>query len=94
MTGSADNHITVWDAENGACVDKLGGHSAWIWSIKITKDGTNMFSSSSDRSIKLWKYTKDKIWKIVSTFYGHSHRVVCSAMDSMETRLVSSSLDW
>ncbi|XP_045168880.2 NACHT and WD repeat domain-containing protein 2-like isoform X2 [Mercenaria mercenaria] len=94
MTGSADNHIGIWDASKGVCLQKLGEHPAWIWSIKITKDGTYMFSASSDRSIKLWKSTKEDVWEVVSTFYGHSHRVVCLAVDkNTESRLVSASLD-
>jgi WD40 repeat protein len=48
-------HITLWDADRRRCsVPRLIGHSAMVWSLAFTPDGTRLASASRDMTVKLW----------------------------------------
>jgi WD40 repeat protein len=49
----ADN-ITLWDPGSGRCHGTLVGHSAMVWSMAFTPDGTRLASASRDMTVKLW----------------------------------------
>lgn len=93
MTGGDDSCVGVWDVTSGTQIDRLSVHRAWIWSIQFTKDGQFMFTSSSDRTFKVWKNNGGN-WNALYTLGGHSHRVsMLSIRPHVEDKIVSSALD-
>lgn len=53
-TGSSDGTIRIWDAQTGAEIATLTGHTAPIVSVAFNPDGTKLASGSYDSSIKIW----------------------------------------
>ena len=93
MTGGSDSAVTVFDVSSGQMTDRLTSHNAWVWSIAFTKDGQNMFTCSSDRSMKIWFKNGGK-WTAKIQVGGHSHRVSMVSLEANSgRRLVTSSLD-
>ena len=53
-TGSYDDTIKVWDAENGRELMTLAGHSGWVSSVGFSPDGRHIISGSNDKTVKIW----------------------------------------
>jgi WD40 repeat protein len=52
---TADGEVVrVWNAETGQCEWRSRGHSALVWSVWFTPDGTQVASSSEDRTLRFW----------------------------------------
>jgi WD40 repeat protein len=47
-------NITLWDPEKAQCRGTLVGHSAVVWSLAFSPDGTRLVSGSRDLTVKLW----------------------------------------
>jgi WD40 repeat protein len=47
-------HITIWDPVSGRHLGTLLGHSAMVWAMEFTPDGTRLASASRDMTVKLW----------------------------------------
>ena len=55
VSGSHDNTIRIWDAQNGQAVGiPLEGHSDMVFSVAFSPDGTHIVSGSSDKTIQIW----------------------------------------
>jgi WD40 repeat protein len=53
----------------GKLIRSLEGHTGWINSVAITKDG-KVVSGSEDRTIKIWDIDKDKL---IRSLEGHTY---------------------
>jgi WD40 repeat protein len=53
--GSTNNKITLWNLDSGQLICSIEGHSAWIQSLSITSDNTNLISGSRDGVVKFWQ---------------------------------------
>ncbi len=71
-SGSSDNTIKLWNAENGREIISLRGHEA-ISSVDFSPDGAILASGSDDNTVKLWNI---KDGSIIKTLKGHSHNVL------------------
>ncbi len=49
-----DAWVRIWDAETGALLKEMSGHSDTILSIGWNADGTKLESSSIDKTIRIW----------------------------------------
>ena len=49
-----DNTIKIWDANTGACLKTLEGHTDEVYSVAYSPDGTKIISCSYDTTIKIW----------------------------------------
>lgn len=54
MSGGSPNSLLLWDYENPIVATDLPGHSAPIWSVVISKDGSRAVTGSWDGSVKIW----------------------------------------
>ncbi|PLB47837.1 WD40 repeat-like protein [Aspergillus steynii IBT 23096] len=78
MSGSGNNTIKLWDAQTGAELRTLEGHSGSVWSVPFppavafSPDGRRIMSGSVDNTIKLWDA---QTGAELRTLEGHSHWV-------------------
>ena len=49
-----DNVVRVWDGESYRQKRAFRGHSAYIWSITVSPDGSKLFTGADDRKIIAW----------------------------------------
>jgi len=59
-SGSEDNHIMLWDPENGKFYQKLEGHKGPVRSLVWSYDSTILYSCSDDGTVKIWKKKDQK----------------------------------
>lgn len=52
-SGSADYTIRIWDAQSGACIHKIEGHSLGVRSVSFPPDGRQIASGSGGGTIKI-----------------------------------------
>jgi hypothetical protein len=44
----------IWDAKTGAVLARLKGHQGSVNAVAVTKDGTRVFTGSSDTTARIW----------------------------------------
>ncbi|KAH8672846.1 quinon protein alcohol dehydrogenase-like superfamily, partial [Tricladium varicosporioides] len=52
--GGEKGIIYVWDLKSGQLVETLTGHTAAIFSIEYTPDGSHIVSGSEDKTVRVW----------------------------------------
>ena len=79
-SGSWDNTVKIWDANNGECIRTLSEHSHFVQSVSWSPDGKYLASGSEDKTVKIWDA---KSGQCVETLEGHSKWVysVCWSPD-------------
>ncbi|CAE6470522.1 unnamed protein product [Rhizoctonia solani] len=83
--------INVHDALTGSIlIGPLFGHTSTVTAIVFSPDGTQMASSSTDNSIRLWD---PKLGHAIAELTGHLQSVNSIAFSPDGTRLVSGSSD-
>ncbi|KAG2336011.1 WD40 repeat-like protein [Suillus weaverae] len=88
-SGGDDNIICVWSMDNELLIE-IKGHEATVRSLRWTKDGAHIFSSSSDTTIRKWQ-SVDGEELFVLQGHGRSVRSLCLMED--ERHLISASID-
>ena len=46
--------LNAQDVSKFKCLKTLEGHSAWVYSVAYSLDGTKIISGSDDETIKIW----------------------------------------
>jgi WD40 repeat protein len=74
LTGGFDRSVILWDAETGAPIRRLAGHTAPIMDVAFLPDGRRAVSSSlgPDRTIRLWDVDTGQE---IQRFHGHTSQV-------------------
>lgn len=90
LTGGKDNSVVLFNWKQGVTLRQWTGHSRDVTKVKHV--GETIFSSSRDKTIKVWQASKAGN-ESISTFEGH--RLVVTAIDLNEdgTLLFSGSRD-
>lgn len=70
-SGSTDHTVRVWNFDIGECCTLLG-HTDWVNSVRLCKEGKMLISSSDDTTIRLWDLSTRSCTKI---FQGHVGQV-------------------
>ncbi|KAF9195174.1 WD repeat-containing protein 61 [Haplosporangium sp. Z 767] len=65
VTGSLDNTVKVWDAENGELKGTLTGHQLGVNSVDTNVEGTLAVSTSLDSQIRIWDMDQLKQHKVI-----------------------------
>jgi WD40 repeat protein len=59
-TNREDNAVIVRDADTGAELETLTGHTAPVWRVTYSPDGTRLASASYDNTARVWDATTGK----------------------------------
>ena len=49
-----DNIVQVWDVSTGAELNVLKGHTDYVNTVAISRDGMKVVSSSLDKTVRVW----------------------------------------
>ncbi|KAG1808915.1 WD40-repeat-containing domain protein [Suillus subaureus] len=88
-SGGADKMIRIWSTDGQPLIE-INGHDDWVMSLCWSNDGTQIFSASSDSTIRKWQTSDGKELVILR---GHTNSVnsLCLSLD--ESYLFSASKD-
>ena len=78
------------EADWGACIQTLYGHSNCVSSVAFSHDGTQVVSGSLDNTVKIWNTSSGACLK---TLEGHSNSVYSVTFSHDGTQVVSGSSD-
>ncbi|KAJ8588118.1 WD40 repeat-like protein [Rhizopogon salebrosus TDB-379] len=89
-SGGMDKVIRVW-SKDGKLLIELKGHDRALTSLCWSKDGTHLFSASSDNTLRKWNsHTGEEL----VVFRGHTNAVRFLCLSPDERHLVSASKDY
>jgi WD40 repeat protein len=80
------NKIKFWDIEAGKEIRIFEGHSDFVTSLSISKDGKRLASGSGDKTIKIWDIVTGII---IQTICGHSYHISSVSINANGKRLAS-----
>lgn len=93
-SGSADCTVRIWNASDGRLVGKLdGAHKDHVQSVAYSPDGTQLATSSNDKTINIQLWDAKTLRPIGSPLLGHTDGVRSIAFSPDGTSLVSGSKD-
>lgn len=81
VSGSGDKPICVWNLASGECIRKLKGHSATVYSIKLSPDNHWAVSGAGDRTIRIWDMETGKCCQVLT-----GHKNIVYGVDLSEDR--------
>jgi WD40 repeat protein len=87
---SQDENLRIWDAESGALLNTLAGHTASFTSVDFSRDGTRVAVGSTDNSAAIWDIESGAR---LTTFLGHSGKVFAVALSPDGAQLATASED-
>lgn len=85
---AADNHIKLWNLDDGSLISEFVGHQAEV--PQIIGNDRWFVSCSMDQTIRLWDIQTGECLQI---FTGHQHWVFSIACSPTESLIASASLD-
>jgi WD40 repeat protein len=89
-SGSLDETVKIWDADNYKLLNTFTGHGGNIYDIVFTPDSKKVISASNDNSIRVWDLNTQK-WE--KSLLGNQKAVLCLAISPDGYYLVSGSFD-
>ncbi|XP_077983811.1 WD40 repeat-containing protein SMU1 [Glandiceps talaboti] len=90
-TGGQDGKIKVWKIQTGQCLRKFdNAHSKGVTSVKFSKDGSQLLSTSFDQTIRVHGL---KSGKTLKEFRGHTSFVNDSMFTADGHHIISASSD-
>jgi eukaryotic-like serine/threonine-protein kinase len=90
-TGYRDPRVRVLNAQTGARLTSLRGHTAWVTELKFTANGRYLVSASTDQTLRVWETNS---WKPArDVMRGHSQEVYTVALSGDAKFVASGSKD-
>ncbi|KAJ1461388.1 hypothetical protein M885DRAFT_611665 [Pelagophyceae sp. CCMP2097] len=90
VTGSADCTARLWDAETGALLLTLEGHTDWVTSCAFSPDGKRIMTASDDTTAQLWDA---ETGAVQTTLQEHTNFVMSCVFSPDGTRVATASAD-
>jgi WD40 repeat protein len=90
VSGNFGQEVEIWDAETGAKMGMLEGHSTWINDVEFSPDGNWIVTASADSTARLWDAHTGAS---VAVFKGHDAAVNSAAFSSDSQTIVTASPD-
>ena len=88
--GSEYGDIIILNSITGTQKAVLSGHTALVYCVEFSSDGTLLVSGGHDNTVKLWDM---QTGGVVRTFYGHNDWVTCVSISVDCTKIASGSED-
>jgi len=77
VSGSWDRTVKVWDAQSGALLRSLKGHTS-VSAVAVSPDGRFIVSGSQDRTVKVWDAQSGALLRSLGGHTGPVHAVAVS----------------
>jgi WD40 repeat protein len=90
VSGSSNNSVRIWDAQNGKQPVYTDGHVDAVTSVAISRDGKRIASGSLDNTVRIWDM---KTGKIIAKPLQHPEGVYCVSFSSTGRWVLSGSMD-
>jgi WD40 repeat protein len=89
-SGGHDNEIALWDLETGHQLRRFLGHTGWVLSVDLTRNGKLLASGSRDNTVRLWDTQSGEM---IVTWGNHLDDVTSVALSHNDILLASGSWD-
>ena len=89
-SGGSDNAIRLWNADDGALLNTLEGHTYTVRSVAYSPDGKRIVSGSLDGTARIWDAESGDLLRVLE---GHKRDVRSVAYSPNGKRIVSGSMD-
>ncbi|HUQ70330.1 MAG TPA: hypothetical protein VM165_12445, partial [Planctomycetaceae bacterium] len=89
-TAGDDGSVRLWQTSEGMLLDTLTGHTRWVTSLAVTRQG-QLASGSYDRAVRIWDLQSKPI--ACQVYSQHEAAVKAVGFSSDGSRLVSGSAD-
>jgi WD40 repeat protein len=53
-----DHHVSIWDAASGSLKASFAGHSDWVHSVVLSRDGATAISGANDCALCMWNLSQ------------------------------------
>ncbi len=90
IVSAGDKTLKLWDAQTGAELTTLAGHTGSVDACAFSPDGSRIVSASWDKTLKLWDA---QTGAELATLAGHRSSVDACAFSPDGSRIVSASAD-
>jgi WD40 repeat protein len=70
ITCSADQTVRLWNADNGAAVRTLSGHTDWVYAVAVSPDGSVIASGGYGGEVRIWKVADGSLVKAFNASPG------------------------
>jgi RNA polymerase sigma factor (sigma-70 family) len=87
--GRSDSAIRVWDLKTNQQLRTFDGHTGWVWSVALTKNGKRALSGGVD-GVRFWEVATGKELHHLT---GHERQVYRVALSADGRRALSGSQD-
>lgn len=87
VSGTDINNIHIWDPRTYKQIIKLEGHSDIVKALIVSEDGTQIISSGSDSTIKVWSAGQRKCVKTIRVHSKGSVTTVRSVQNAIDRRI-------
>src|SRR5439155_24647994 len=58
-TASLDRSLAIWDARTFRMIDRLWGHTGWVFTVAWSPRGDQLLSASVDRNAAIWELARE-----------------------------------
>jgi WD repeat-containing protein 61 len=91
LTACDDGYVSLFDAEHGALIEELKGHSSWVLSVAAAPDGGCFATGGADAAVRVWDVATRTCSQVLAA--EHSDLVWAVAFSPDGGRLASAADD-